>query len=58
MLSEEEFNDQKGELIKGITSKGINRYHLTFLVNISRLKQQNVLTNEDIPIIKEIIMNA
>ncbi|EMB8478215.1 hypothetical protein P7V44_02670 [Providencia sp. CRE-3FA-0001] len=58
MLSEEEFNHQKGELIKSITGKTINGDHLTFLAEIAKLKQQNVLTNEDINKIKAIILSS
>ncbi|WP_273843891.1 hypothetical protein [Providencia rettgeri] len=58
MLSEEEFNHQKGELIKGITGKSIDGDHLTFLAEIVKLKQQNVLTNEDIANIKIIVINS
>lgn len=38
MLSEEEFNHQKGELIKNITGKSIDGDHLTFLAEIAKLK--------------------
>ncbi|WOC00516.1 hypothetical protein [Providencia sp. PROV046] len=58
MLSEEEFNHQKGELIKSITGKSIDGDHLTFLAEIAKLKQQNVLTNEDIANIKAMVMNS
>ncbi|WP_374448127.1 hypothetical protein [Providencia sp.] len=58
MLSEEEFNHQKGELIKSITGKSIDGDHLTFLAEIAKLKQQNVLTNEDIANIKIMVMNS
>ncbi|MBG5894979.1 hypothetical protein KUA00_00520 [Proteus mirabilis] len=52
MLSEEEFNYQKGELIKGITGKSINGYHLTFLIELSKLKNQGILSIDDITNIK------
>ncbi|HEK1125167.1 hypothetical protein [Proteus mirabilis] len=57
MLSEEEFNHQKGELIKNITGKSIDGDHLTFLAEIAKLKQQNMLTNEEIANIKATVMN-
>jgi hypothetical protein len=58
MLSEAEFNHQKGELIKSITGKSISCDHLTFLAEIAKLKQQNVLTNEDIANIKTMVINS
>ncbi|MEX9891932.1 hypothetical protein AB7W78_16040 [Providencia rettgeri] len=58
MLSEEEFNHHKGELIKSITGKNINCDHLTFLTELAKLKQQNVLSNDDIAIIKAAVINS
>ncbi|MTC20286.1 hypothetical protein GKR57_14065 [Providencia stuartii] len=55
MLSEEEFNYQKNELIKSITNKKLNGDHLTFLAQLAELKQQTMLTNEDITNIKRVL---
>ncbi|MEX6424730.1 hypothetical protein [Providencia manganoxydans] len=55
MLSEEEFNYQKNELIKSITDKKLNGDHLTFLAQLAELKQQKMLTDEDIVSIKKVI---
>lgn len=58
MLSEKKFNHQKGELIKSITGKSIDGDHLTFLAEIAKLKQQKVLTNNDINTIQSTIVNS
>ncbi|MTC20868.1 hypothetical protein GKR57_17175 [Providencia stuartii] len=58
MLSEDEFNHQKDELIKSITGKSISCDHLTFLAELAKLKQQNVLTSNDINTIKSTIVNS
>ncbi|MGI3397164.1 hypothetical protein [Providencia stuartii] len=58
MLSKEEFNHPKGELIKSITGKSIDGDHLTFLAEIAKLKQQNELTNDDITDINALMINS
>lgn len=55
MLSEEEFNHQKGELIKSITGKTINGDNLTFLIQLAKLKKNGSLTDQEITRIRAII---